>query len=290
MRTKVMIPGLGLLALFAVMLLAFGCSSDSSPTSTKTAGLETDHDFLIVQNQVDVILDSAIQFFSTGFDVYNLLPNDDDDVQAHYSPGDPSAVTGFGYYPASGWYEFYVSRDNGVFTDHITDSLQFKENNTVTADPVIADYMRYIHRWDFASKLTSQTYTNYDTAWIDLEFSNLDQTQALITGSGELWMNWNYISVDTTIDAEYHISVEFNDVAIDEVPTYGFVSGCPTEGEFRFIIYQSYTLDDGGTPVVVDNVRWNASVNFENGLATVRITTPDNFWNYTRQACVVVGN
>jgi hypothetical protein len=290
MRAKVMIPGLGLLILFAVMFLAFGCSSDSSPTSTKTAGSETDHDYLLVQGQIDVVLDSAIQFFSTGFDNYNLLPNDDDEVQAHYSPGDPSATTGYGYYPATGWYEFYVSRDNGVFTDHMTDSLLFKADNSVTANPGDADYMHYIHHWDFASKLTSQTYTDYDSSWVDLEFTDLDDTQAQLNGTAQLWMNWNYVSIDTTIDADYNVFVYFNDVGIDEVPTYGFVSGCPSEGQFSFAIYQSYTLDDGTTPVTVDNVRWNATVEFENGLATVRITNADSFWNYSRQVCVTSGS
>ena len=282
-----MIPGLGLLVLFAVMLLVFGCSSDSSPTSTKVGGSETDHDYLLVQGQVNVFLDSAIQFFSTGFDNYNLLPSDDDDVQAHYSPGDPSATTGYGYYPATGWYEFYMSRDNGVFTDHMTDSLQFKVNNEVTADPAAADYMHYIHYWDYVSKLTDQTHANFDSAWINLEFADLDQSQALVTGTGEYWISWNYISVDTTIEANYRVYVEVNDIGIDEISGYGFVSGCPSEGEFSFSIYQSYTLDDGTTPVVVDNKRWAVSATFENGTATVRVTQGNYFWNFTRQVCIV---
>ncbi|UCD16403.1 MAG: hypothetical protein JSV44_08020, partial [Candidatus Zixiibacteriota bacterium] len=240
MRAKHFVPGLGLFALAAVMLFAFGCSDD--PTSSRTAGSDTDPDYIMVQDQVNTFIDSTIQFFANSFDNYNVMPDNDDDVQNHYSPMYPADIATYDY--STGWHVIYVTRSNDFFTDHITDSIQFRVDNEVVEESLGADYMHFIRNWDFVTgeAYTIYTHTNMEGV-TDLVFTNLDQDRAFINGESSYLVEWNYISNDTTIAAQFEANIEVDNVGIDPVPTYGWASGCPSVGRIDMDITQTYTIE-----------------------------------------------
>ena len=71
MRPKFTNPGLGLTALAASILLAGGCSNDSSVTTSIQPGSATDPGFLLVQDQINNYLDSVDVTYSTAFSKLN---------------------------------------------------------------------------------------------------------------------------------------------------------------------------------------------------------------------------
>ncbi|MBN2226442.1 MAG: hypothetical protein JW763_03675 [candidate division Zixibacteria bacterium] len=287
MRAKHFLPGMGLLALIAVMLFAFGCSDDS-PTKSYTAGSDADPEYVMVQNQVNTFLDSTIQFFGNSFDNYNVMPNDDDEVENQYSPMYPTDTATYTY--SEGWHEIYVTRSNAFFTDHIRDSLQFQVNNDPVEDASGADYMRLIRHWDFVTGEAYTVYTHTDMEGsLDLEFEDLDTDLCMINGSNEITVTWNYISEDTTIEATFEIDITVDDIGIAPVPSYGWASGCPSSGTINYTIVQTYTIevDEVSDPI---EKTWTATVTWEDGTASVRVYCGNYRWTYTRDVCDVVGS
>jgi len=287
MRAKQFLPGMGLLALVAVMLIAFGCSDDS-PTKSYTAGSDTDPDFAMVQNQVNTFLDSTIQFFANSFDNYNVMPNDDDLVESQYSPMYPTDTATYTY--DGGWHEIYVTRSNSFFTDHIRDSLQFQINNDPVENASGADFMHLVRHWDYVTGEAYTVYTHTDMEGsLDLQFADLDTELCTINGVNDITVIWNYISGDTTIEATFEIEMTVDDISIAPVPTYGWASGCPTSGEIDFTVEQSYTIE---TDVVSDPIEksWTVRVEWEDGVASVRVYWGDYRWTYTRDVCDVSGS
>ncbi len=287
MRAKHFLPGMGLLALTAVMLFAFGCSDDS-PTRSYTTGVDTDPEFVMVQNQVNTFLDSTIQFFGSSFDNYNVMPDDEDQVENQYSPMYPTDTATYNY--SSGWHEIYVYRSNAFFTDSYRDSLQFVNGGQVVEEASGTDYMHLIRHWDYA---TGEAYTVCTHSGIegslDVEFEDLNTDLCVINGSNDITVEWNYITEDTTIEATFEIDMTVNEIGIEPVPSYGWASGCPSSGTISYTIVQTYTVEVDAVSDPVEKT-WTATVTWEDGTASVRVYCGDYRWTYTRDVCDVVGS
>jgi hypothetical protein len=277
MFSKSAILGIGLMAILAIALFPIGCSDDKTTTSTGTTGSLTDPQFVLLQGQVNTYLDSSKQYFAAGLNNIYQLPTDTQDIAAAYGPMGADDTVSYIY--ADGWHITYVTRTNAYFSDRFSDSVQFLDGSTPLQNPSGLDYMHYIHHWDYESKLLETTHTNHNVN-IDLEFSHLDSTVASINGTKDIVVDWNYISGDTNITAVFDMDIEVNDISVER-QTYGWTSGTPTEGELIFDVDESYSLDTGYGPALLIK-QWNVHVSFEDGEATIRVTSEGTTWTYTR--------
>jgi hypothetical protein len=285
MRAKLFIAGV----LATILIMGFGCSDSS--TTRWIEGSETDFDYMLVQPQINNVIDSAIASFNSAFDSYNLLPTDegdDDVIIATYAPGGGDVNYTYNYYASTGWHEIWVAQETDYYAMYTRDSVQFRQDGDFVEQSSGADYMDYIHNWIFETDngLTDETYANW-TGRTQLVFTDLDQNFCELNGSGNAVINWNYISEDTTIAAEFESNVTYNDIVFGQVPSYGWVSGCPVSGQMNINFSQSYTITVDDTPSEFSHT-WTISVTFDSGSASVHITRNNYTWNYTRDLCTVI--
>lgn len=287
MSSRSTIAGLGLLLLAAVLFAFAGCSSDKTTTSsTGRIGSPSDPEFLLVKQQVDSYLDSTQEVFSVGLDNVYQLPTDTEEVRNMYSPMGPDDTALYSY--TDGWHVTYVSRSNAYFSDFFRDSVQFQINSVPVEEPTDLDYLHFIRHWSYTSNQTDVTHVDM-SGDINLEFENLDTEIATISGSNNARVEWSFISPDSTIEAIFELNVVVTDVTVNQIPLYGWVSGCPCSGGLTIDLDNSYVVDYG------DNTdfwvrRWNVDIEFDNGVAGVRISSENEVWTYTRPLCTPSGS
>jgi hypothetical protein len=281
MRPKYLVPGLALLALTAAVIIVAGCSDDNVPTNQTTEGSLDDPVFIPVQNQISNYLDSSIEIFSSALDNSYRAPTDTQYVRVQYSPLGPNDTVVCAY--AGGWYIVYVGKDNAYITLHTTDSIQFQRDGSVVENPLEMDYMHFVRRWDFVSKLTSVTHTNIEGR-ADLEFENLDGDMATINGTKELNVEWNYVNDDSNIVSVYEITAAIEDLTIYQSPGFGWSSGCPSSGSVRMEIAQSWTVTKGSVSNTT-NLVWEVDIAINEGVAAVTVEGLNKIWHYTEDFC-----
>lgn len=285
MRAKLFIAGV----LATILIMGYGCS-DSSSTNW-ISGSATDYDYQLVQPQINNVIDSAIASFNAAFDSYNLLPTDEDDdeiIIATYAPGGGDVDFTYNYYASTGWHEIWVAQETDNYAMYTRDSVQFRQDDEFVEEATYADYMNYIHNWVFETdnSLTDETYADW-TGRSQLVYTDLDQDFCELNGSGNAVINWNYISEDTIIAAEFESGITYAHVVFSQVPSYGWASGCPVSGTMRFELTQSYTITVDDTPAE-HSYTWIVKVTFDNGSASVRVTRDNVSWNFSRDLCTVV--
>jgi len=283
MRLRNAVPGLGLLALAAFLLLTPGCSDDSpAPVgSNQDPGSPTDPEFLLVQDQIDDYLDQFADDVAVGAENVYQLPTDTEEVRNIYGPMSPDDTVLYTY--AQGWHVVYVSRDNAYFSDYFRDSIQFQDDGLALEDPDNLDYLHFIRHWGYQDNQVDQTHTNR-SGHINLEYENLDTDQASVNGYNNVLVEWNYISDDTTITAMFNMAVTVENVILRPVSSYGWINGCPCSGRLTFDMDHSYNLDDGSSNQFV--VRsWTVTVDYDEGYASVRVERDNEYWTYERQVC-----
>jgi len=288
MRAKFFIVGAGLLALAGILVLGSGCSDSST---NWTPGSETDFDYMMMQPQIDNVIDSAISSFNSAFDSYNLLPTDeegDDVIIASYAPGGGDVDFTYEYNTNSGWHEIWVANETDYYAMYTRDSVQFRQDNQFVEEATYADYMNYIHNWVFETdnSLTDETYTNW-TGRSQLVFTDMDQQFCELNGSNNSTIEWNYLSNDTTIEAQFECNVSYYDVTFGQVPSYGWASGCPVSGRMNFNVAQDYTVTVNDNPAEFSNT-WTVRIVFNEGSANIWVTRGDFSWHYTRDLCTVI--
>jgi len=296
MRSKFIVPGLGLILMAAMCVWVGGCSDDSNPAADKILpGAADDPQFLFVQDHIDNYLDTANVYFETAFDNMYLVPGgsgeeyplpdpetEDPDIPM-YGPMDDGAL--FEYTYADGWHVRYIYRENSVFTDHFRDSTQFMAVSEVVEDAESADYMNFILHWDYTDNETDATHYNW-AGYMNFEFSDLDATTATISGTDASRIEWNYISVDTTIEAVVDMAVTVTDLAVYQSAGEVWDCGCPTDGTVEMDVNVSYTLDDGVFPQMTATA-WDVTVEITDGAAEVRVVNGKEYWEYTVDMCTV---
>jgi hypothetical protein len=288
MHSKGVILGLGLLITLGILgiLGLAGCSDDSNPPTNSgiTAGSPTNPDYLLVQNQLNTYLDSTQQFFTAGLGNIYQLPADTGKIPNAYGPVGPQDTASYVYY--DGWHITYVSRDNDNFVNRLLDSVQFMNNSKAIQNPAGLDYLHYIHHWEFGAKNSVATHTSMNGD-VNLEFSDLDTDVAHINGTKNLVVEWNYFSIDSTVTAMFDMNVVATDIAIQQIPNYGWSSGCPSSGNVNIDLNVSYSLDTGFGPDLSVKT-WSCKIAYENGTATVNMVSDNKFWSYTREICTPV--
>ncbi len=281
MRPKYFIPGLSLVVLAAMLGFFAGCSKDNAPTNQVTEGSLTDPEFVPVQSQVNNYLDSSIQIFSAALDNSDRAPIDTQYVRGYYSPLGPNDTVTCAY--VNGWYVVYVAKGNTFLSFHTTDSIQFQKNSVVTENPLEMDYMHFIRSWDFNSNLTTVTHTNID-GHVNLEFAGLDGEFAIVNGSKDYNVEWNYVGQDSSVVAIYNMDITVDSVTIYHSPGSGWPTTCPSSGALQANIAQSYTVTKGSISNTLTR-NWVATVTINEGTATVKVEGLNKVWNYTRDFC-----
>lgn len=281
MRPKYLVPGLTLVMIIAIFGYFAGCSKDNVPTNQITEGSLTDPDFVPVQNQVDSYLDSTVQIFSAALDNSDRAPIDTQYVRGNYSPLGPNDTVTCVY--ANGWYIIYVAKDNAFMTFHTTDSVQFQKDSVIVESPLGMDYMHFVRRWEFISKLTSVTHTNID-GYVNLAFTGLDGEFATVNGDKNYNVEWNYVGQDSSIVALYNMDITVDNVTIYHSPGAGWPTACPSGGTIQADIAQSYTVTKNSIPTTLTR-NWVVTVTISEGVATVKVEGINKVWNYMRNFC-----
>jgi len=282
MHPKHTFPGIGLLFLAAMVFLMVGCSDDNPLPSTGTIdGSFEDPEFVLIQDQIDDFLSSTEEMFILGLDNISQLPTDTEYIRNMYGPMGPDDIVEYDY--VGGWHVTYIAHFNPFADDYFRDSVQFRINATPVEDPDGLDWMQYIRYWGFSNNQTEVTHTN-KSGYLNFEFADLDQNVATVNGYSNSMIEWNYFSEDSTVEAVFDFEMEVADVTIGQVPTYGWISGCPFDGNASFTIEQAYSVDYGDTNEFwVRN--WDVWVTFDYGVANVRITSENFVWNYQCEIC-----
>jgi hypothetical protein len=157
---------------------------------------------------------------------------------------------------------------------------------TALQNPAGLDYLHYIHRWEFAAKNATITNTSMN-GYVNVEFSDLDTDVAKINGTQNLTARWDYYSVDSNVTAIFDMDITASDIAIQQVPNYGWSSGCPTSGTVEMQLNASYSVNTGFGPDLTVKI-WDCDVTFDMGVATVQLKSENKIWTYTREICVPV--
>jgi len=282
MRTKSILPGIGLLLLVAFVFVWVGCSDDESP-SGPTQGSETDTQFLLIQDQINEYLDSTQAVLTLGLENIVQLPTDTEEVVNIHGPMGPNDTALYSY--ANGWHVVYIAKYATNFNFSFRDSIQFKNGDVIVETPDPLDYLHFIQHWNLASNLTDQTHTDL-TRYINLVYDNLDTDTATIDGTNNADVEWNYINGDTTITATFDMNATATDVNVVRSNLYGWVSGCPCSGEIDMTINEAYSADDG-TNQASFNRTWTVTIELDDGVATVDILSNNVTWHYTYTMCLI---
>jgi len=283
MHPKRSIPGIGLMFLAVMVFLMAGCSDDDNPlpSAGQVNGSFDDPEFLLVQDQVEDFLTSTEQMFILGLDNVYQLPTDTEYVRNMYGPMGPDDIVQYDY--AGGWHVTYIAHFNPFADDFFRDSVQFQVNSQPVEDPDGLDWMQYIRYWGYTSNVTTQTHTN-QSGYVNFQFENLDENYATVNGFNNTLVEWNYVSEDSTVEAVFDMDMTVADVVIGQVPSYGWISGCPLEGNMTFGIEQAYNVSIGETNDF--RVRsWDVWVTFDMGVADISISSENEIWNFQCDVC-----
>ncbi len=283
MHPKHTIPGIGLLILAVMVFLMAGCSDDDNPlpSTGEVNGSLDDPEFVLIQEQIDAFLGETEEMLILGLENTYQLPIDTEYIRNIYGPMGPDDIVEYNY--ADGWHVTYIAHFNSYANDYFRDSVMFQVNSQPVQDPDNLEWMQYIRHWGYTSNLVDVTHTNKN-GYVNLEFENLDQDIATINGVNNTLWEWNYYSNDSTIEAVYDVEMNIVELQVGQVPTYGWISGCPYGGNLAMSIEQAYSVNYGD-----DNdfwVRnWNVWITFDDGMADIRINSENEVWNYQCEFC-----
>ncbi len=275
--------GLGLLLIAAFSLTIWGCSDDKVPTPTSTVqtGDFENPEFVLVQNQINTYLDETLELYGAGLENIYQLPADTEEVRNQFVASGPNdTVTAF---YAEGWHVTYVARHNSFFDDFFRDSVQFIIDGQTSETATGLEELRYIRQWGFQDNQTDETHTNQN-GYCNLWFTYLDSEYGMIDGNNNVVYEWNFIDVDSSVVANFEMTVVVEDVMVQKKPLYGWISNCPLAGTLLFDIDEAYIVNNG-TTFDMDVMTWDASVTFNSGVATVNVTRDNTIWNYSYDLC-----
>jgi len=293
MRPKFVFPGLVLMALVALLMWAGGCSDDRSVTTGITPGAEDDPGFLLAQDHINNYLDSVNVTYEMA--LAKTYPVDNEPWLPDRSKYDNDSLVNpvvakvhdssnvYEEWYANEWHmaNFAFYYDDMVYSFY--DSVQFQVDQLSLSVAEGADYLRYIRHWSYVSRNTDVTHTDL-SGYFDFEFNGLDEEIATINGNDNFMVTWNYISVDSTIEAVFAFEATVNDLNISKDAEELWSCGCPVSGSLGLDLEISYTKNGGAFPELTTS-SWEISAEIEDGSATVTAISGQNYWEYTYDMC-----
>ncbi|HDL01423.1 MAG TPA: hypothetical protein ENH23_04240 [candidate division Zixibacteria bacterium] len=279
MRSAKFFTILGFVLLASMSLLFVGCGSDDGPTTI--TGSLTNPDFVVVQDQVETIVDSTLDFVLTGMNSLSSISTDGIIIPNFYGPvfSDSDQVT-IAY--VGGWYVVNAVQQRSDFAFTVLDSVQFYINDEVSQNGVGADSMWYRHRWSYDVADTTVSYTKVD-GHAGFDYRGLGVNQASINGSNDVVIHDQFVSVDSTVVRQFEFSTDVNNLLVNKGPS-GWDHGCPNGGTISATATVTYTKDDAAQ--VVTN--WNITMTFTDGTASITVSSGNVVWSYTKDVCIAI--
>ncbi|MFH2037201.1 MAG: hypothetical protein ABIJ45_12425 [Candidatus Zixiibacteriota bacterium] len=284
MYQRGMIPRFGLFIVAALVLFIGGCSDDSSTSSqTYDEGSLSDPYFVNLQMQIEDYLTDARIDFNRGLDNIYQLPTDTAEARAQHNAAGPNDTVTAAY--MNGWHVTYIARYNLAYNDRFRDSVQFREGGVVVEEPTAAlDYQHYVREWGFTDNNVSQPHTD-KTGEFNFEFENLDSTIATLNGTHNAFFEWNWVSNDSTVRAEFDIKSTVSDITFGRAYGSQWSSGCPYTGTMEMTIKESYRVVEGTDPGLYSVDDWTVTAQFNDGVASITVIQNNYRWQYELTVC-----
>ncbi len=272
MRSRKHIVLLGTIMLLSLTaLIVAGCSSDNDERPTITVTPEDDGGLAIVQAEIDLVVDSTLEFLLAGFNTMAQIPaveNPPDTgepgdiivIPVQYGPslGD-SVIAAYTY--EGGWHVLAFAADFQTYNTSFTDSVQFRNiNGYVEATPEDADEISFRHYWDVAATDTVITHVNLAGA-VSYECENLQSNVALFNGEVAWNADKKFVLEDYTTWVDVSVNATYTNLSIARTAS-GWSQSCPISGTV------SATLELTRTKTNEDPIttNWRITVNFDDGM------------------------
>jgi len=285
-QNRYLVAGLIAVALFAFAFA--GCGDDSTTTSTPTGppvqGSLDDPEFVVVQEQINVLADSVVTYFLHALSACQGLANEAIPVQYIVSPNSNNQLeTDY----AGGWHEinWTLIESSGLTT--IVDSIQFLKGNSPHQSPLGAQSVTFVHHWYFAGELNNVTDTTDGNC--NLTISDLYASPSTVQGTME-HSTFNQFDVSgSTITRTYEADVELYGFELPQAADGGSLNAfdnldnCPLNGTVEADITMTHKVDNGSTVTTT----WDIEVEFTNGAASVEVISNNTIWNYDCTVCAI---
>ena len=264
--------GFVLLAVFSVAFV--GCGDDDSPTGN-TIGSLTDPNFVAVQEQVEMYVDSTMDYILTGFSSMSSISSGGNVDPVLYGPvypdSDQVTITYVG-----GWHVVNLTKSRYNYAFNILDSVQFYSNDAVSQTSDNLDSMWYRHNWLFGMPDTTDSHLTMEGA-SGFDFRNLQSSAAVIDGSQDLNVYVKHVTNDSTVWRNFDQTSTVNDLVVSKGGSNAWDEVRPTSGTLHSTITVNYYND--ATQVDSETI-WTVTVVFVNGDYNVSITQGTTTWSY----------
>lgn len=279
MRFQRILLVLGLAVLFGVGIMVVGCSNDDEAPAYIVGPMD-DPEFMVVQDQIEIFVDSTVQALENGLNsIINVTSEYDDQIDPiYYGPVKPDSDYVNAVY-ANGWHVAEVSRVRAGYTFTLRDSIQFYNGNAIQQGPNNIDSLAYRHRWSYMNHDTTASHTDLEAA-NSFTFQNLNSGMAQTSGMHQLMIQNKFVSADSTVWREYTFEANLQNVSINETGS-GWVQGCPNSGYINASLTSSYQKDQND-PVTAT---WNVSITFTDGIMTASVYQANKVWSYSASVC-----
>lgn len=260
-----------IMLLSLVAFIVVSCSSDDNERPTITVISEDDGGFAVVQAEIDMVVDSTLEFLLDGFNTMAQIPvvdnppdtGDPGDViiiPVQYGPslGD-SVIADYTY--EGGWHVLVFAAEFQTYTASFTDSVQFRNiNGYLEASPEHADFLSFRHYWDVASTDTVITHVDLSGA-VSFECENLQSNVALFNGEVAWNADKKFVLEDYTSWIDVNVNATYNNISVARTAS-GWSQSCPISGTI------SATLDLTRTKTNEDPIttNWRITVSFDDGM------------------------
>ena len=280
MRSLKNLLWLGVVLSIAFGIALVGCGGDDDSTGIAPGSL-TDPNFVAVNGEVEVFVDSTLDWILTGLGSMSTLGVGAGVDPINYGPTDPNAVfdTSSAIYTSDGWHIIHLSFSSDIYSGSVTDSIKFLLNSVAQEDASGLDQMEFNHWWDYNPLDTAITGKTYD-ANNHLSFTGLNTSTAVINGTSNMTISDKFVSVDSTVIRDFDFQATLTNVGINKSPI-GWGQSCPNSGTATVSVDMTYTKD-GGTPITTS---WAFTLTFVNGVVNISATAGNTTWTNSYQAC-----
>jgi hypothetical protein len=274
MRSGRILYIVGLLTLVGLFGLMAGCSDDKEPVSSNGDNTQ----YQEVTAEVNQLLDSSVAEFA---DNLNLIQegqsNSETDIiiGAQYSSYDPDSIV----LVTDGWHVVYAVDLVAGYNMELVDSLLFMKHGWVQNEVRDCDQFSLIHRFSYSNPDTTGNYRNSNVV-ANLLFSNLNTTQAVISGTKQHTINTKTVTDGGVVKRTYEMNMTFSGIAVAKAME-GWTQGCPASGTVTGTV--NYTVQRGSS--VPTTTTWTYEITFTDGEVAGTVTAGPYERTYTASIC-----
>ncbi len=274
LQKRILVSGLTV-AVGVVALILAGCGSDDKSTSSTNYGSLTNPEFVVVQNQVDMFVDSTVNFLINGLNtVYGISDENGTILPAQYAPG-PEDNDEFDTSYANGWHRVFIANQYEGYGTTVLDSIQYVKNGAVQQSWANRDQLVYKHYWTWIS----ETDTISGTA--DYTFTNLNSVQTTVTGTNQMEYRSQVVTNDSTVTRTFEIEATLSGFTLAKTMSIDW-DHCPVSGSIAVTVTMTYKKDSAD-PV---ESTWTGNLAFDDGSLSAAFRLGNTVWQYQNQVCI----